>query len=545
MQKKKKSFWWIIPIAIIAALAGTVFYFRAHPVQAAAPTINLAALTTTKVVTGSVSTGISATGTLRTNQSASLAWSISGQVAKVLVKKGDQVKAGQVLASIDPSSSTTLISAQASLATAQQNLANLQNVSVAQANAQIALINAQTAVTSAQTALNNLKVLPTQAQIDAANATYLSDQQIVNKLQTTFDLYASRPVTDVTRAQALSALDAAIAKENADQSTLTYLQTYKPDANTLAQDQANLALAQANLAVAQTNYDAVKNGPDPVQVASAQANINSIQATLNQQNITAPFAGVITDLTVKPGDLVNSGTAAFQINDTSTLYVDLQVSEVDINKVTLGQQAQLTFDAIPNKQYSASVSDIGTVGTVSGGVANFTVTVALTNADSAAKPGMTASANVITNSVSNVLLVPNHAITTVGTRKIIYVLASGQVTRVPVTVGIASATQSQVTATTLKDGDIVITNPTALTTATSASTGIFGSLLRSLGVTTGGGGGFAGRGGFTGGAGGFPAGGAGGFGGGAGGGTFPGGGTGGGRTGGGTNGGGTTGGNGG
>jgi HlyD family secretion protein len=512
MQKKRKSFWWIIPIAVVAALAGTVFYFRAHPVQAKAPTIDLTKLTTTNVVVGTISTGISATGTVRTNQSASLAWGISGQVAKVMVAKGDQVKAGQILAQLDPSSSPSLITAQANLATAQQSLANLQNVAVSQANAQIALINAQTAVTNAQTALNNLEVVPTQSQIDAANATYLADQQTVSKLQTTFNEYASRPVTDVTRAQALSALDAAIATKNADEANLAYLQSYKPDANTLAQDQANLALAQAQLAVAQSNYDAVKNGPDPVQVASAQANINSIQATLNQQDITAPFSGSITDLAVKAGDQVSSGTYALQIDDTSALYVDLQVSEVDINSVTVGQQVDLTYDAIPNKQYTGSVTDIGSVGTVSGGVANFMVTAKLTDVDSSIKPGMTATANIITNSANNVLLVPNHAITALGTRKMVYVLASGKVSPVMVTVGLASDTQTEITSTNLKSGDMVVTNPTALTTATTSSSSIFASLFRSLGVTTGGGGGFAGRGGFggggfTGGSGGFPAGG--------------------------------------
>jgi HlyD family secretion protein len=536
MQKKRKSFWWIIPVAVVAALVATVFYFRAHPVQASAPTIDLTKLTTTKVVTGSISTGIGATGTVRTNQTASLSWKISGQVAKVMVNKGDQVKAGQILAQIDPASSPALITAQANLATAQQTLANLQNVSVAQANAQIALINAQTAVTNAQAALNNLNLVPTQAQIDAANATYLADQQTVSRLQTIFDQYASRPVTDLTRAQALSALDTAIAKENADLANLNYLQTYKPDANTLAQDQANLALAQAQLKVAQSNFDAVKNGPDPVQVAAQQANINSIQATLDQQNVRAPFDGTITDLAVKPGDLVNSGTYALRVDDSSALYVDLQVSEVDINNVTLGQQVDLTYDAIPNKQYTGSVTDIGSVGTVSGGVANFTVSLVLKDADSAVKPGMTATANIVTNSVSNVLLVPNRAISTVGTRKVVYVLNNGQVTPVRVTVGLASDTQTEITSTNLKTGDVVITNPTTLTTATTTGTGLFAGLFRALGVTTGGGNNFAGRGGF-------------GAGGGFGGGNFnrggTGTGTGGGTTGGGTNGGGTNGGTGG
>ena len=493
MKRKKKSFWWIIPIAVIAALAGGLFYFRAHPVQAKAPTIDLAQLTTTRVVVGSVSTGIGATGTVSANQEASLAWKTNGQVAKVLVAQGDQVKANQILAQIDPKSSPTLTSAQANLQTAQQTLANDQNVAVSQANAQVALINAQNAVTTAQTALNNIEVMPTAAQISAAQATYLSDQQAVDRAQKAFDQVSGWATDNLTRAQDLAALDQAINQENKDKATLDYLQNYKPDPTTLAQDQANLALAQAQLTVAQSNYDAVKNGPNQAQIAADQANINSIQSTIDEQYIRAPFDGTITSLSVKTGDTVSSGTAAFVIDDLSKLTVALQVSEVDINNVKVGQQVDLTFDAIPSKQYTATVSNISMVGTVSGGVANFTVTATMTDADNLVKPGMTATANIVTNSASNVMLVPNGAIASLGSNKIIYVEANGAVTPVRVTVGLASDTQTEVTASSLKAGDLVVTDPSAMTTAaSSANTGILGSLLRRLGVTRGGSG-FAGE----------------------------------------------------
>lgn len=279
--------WWIIPLALLGAAAGALFWFRAHPVQTQAATVDLTALTTTKVVTGSVSTGISATGTVRTNQNATLSWSASGKVAQVTVKKGDQVTANQILAQIDPTSSTALVTAQVNLATAQQTLADLQDVTVAQANASIALINAQTAVDDAQTTLDNLKVIPTQAQIDAANATYLADQQTVEKLQTAFDLVASLDAADLRRAQALSALDAAKQTRDTAASNLDYLKNYTPDATSVAQAEANLALAKAQLVVAQADYDAVKSGPDANKVAAAKANISQIQASLDQQYIRA------------------------------------------------------------------------------------------------------------------------------------------------------------------------------------------------------------------------------------------------------------------
>jgi len=100
-----------------------------------------------------------------------------------------------------------------------------------------------------------------------------------------------------------------------------------------------------------------------------------------------------------------------------------------------------------------------------------------------------------------VLLVPNRAVTTLGTRKVVYVLNTGQVRPVGVTVGLASDTETQITSTNLKAGDVVVTNPTTITSATQTSTSIFASLFRALGVTRGGNT-FTGRGGFGGGFGG-------------------------------------------
>jgi HlyD family secretion protein len=488
IRSKRRYFWWIIPLVLVGAAAGALFWFRAHPVQTQAATIDLSTLTTTKVVTGSVSNGISATGTLRTNQNATLSWSVSGKVAQVNVKKGDQVTANQILALVDPASSTSLVSAQANLATAQQNLTDLQDVSVSQANAKITLINAQTSVDDAQTTLDNLMVVPTQAQIDSAYATYLADQQTVERLQAAYDKVSGLADTDLRKAQALSALESA--KQTRDQagSTYDYLKNYMPDAASVAQAQANLELAQAQLVVAQADYDAVKNGPDATKIAAAQANISQIQATLDQQYIRAPFAGTITTVNVNAGDLVSNGTSAFRIDDTSALYIDLQVSEVDINSVQADQVVDLTLDAVADKQYEAKVTDIGSVGTVNGGVANFVVTAVLTDADAAIRPGMTATASIITQQVSDVLLVPNHAITTVGKNKVVYILANSQLTPVTVTVGLASDTQTEVSSTALKSGDLVVTNPTSMTT-TATTTGvssIFGNLFQMLGVTTSG-----------------------------------------------------------
>ena len=317
--------------------------------------------------------------------------------------------------------------------------------------------------------------------------TWLTSKR-VSKLQITYDPWASYPADNVNRAEALRDLETAQSTENKDIQYYNYLKNYTPDAASVTEAEANLELAKAQLTVAQADHDAVKDGPDQAKIAAAEANIQQIEATIDQQYIRAPFDGTITSVSVKKGDLVSNGTTAFNISDLSTLYIDLQVSEVDINSVKEDQTVDLTYDAIADKQYTAKVTDIGMIGTVSGGVANFTVTAQLADADSSVHPGMTATAAIITEEASNVLLVPNNAITTMGGNKVIYVIANSQLTPVTVTVGLASDTQTEVSSSKLASGDAVVTNPSTLTssTTTSSATSIFGNLFRMLGVTTSG-----------------------------------------------------------
>ncbi len=82
------------------------------------------------------------------------------------------------------------------------------------------------------------------------------------------------------------------------------------------------------------------------------------------------------------GDQVNAGTVSFRIDDLSHLLVDVQITEVDINRVKVGQPAKMTFDAISGKEYNGKVTEVANFGVTQQGVVNFTVTVELTDAGS-------------------------------------------------------------------------------------------------------------------------------------------------------------------
>jgi multidrug resistance efflux pump len=83
--------------------------------------------------------------------------------------------------------------------------------------------------------------------------------------------------------------------------------------------------------------------------------VAAAEATLKLAWVEAPFDGVITKVFNQSGDLVNAGSAAFQGDDLSLLLVDLEVSEVDITQIEIGQSVVMTFDAIRGREYHGAV----------------------------------------------------------------------------------------------------------------------------------------------------------------------------------------------
>ncbi len=241
------------------------------------------------------------------------------------------------------------------------------------------------------------------------------------------------------------------------------LKTYRsnPDPSDIADADAQLALAKAQLEDAQRAYDLIQNGPDSGDLSAAQARVDAAQAALSVAQITAPFSGTITQAEPISGDQVALGTQAFRLDDLSNLLVDVQVSEVDINSVSVGQPVSITFDAVSGKEYNGTVTEVSQAGDTTSGEVDFTVTVKLTDADSQVKPGMTAAVNIIVNQVKNQLLIPNQAVRLVNGNRVVYILVNSKPQQVEVALGASSDTMSVVTGSNLNVGDLIILNPPA------------------------------------------------------------------------------------
>jgi HlyD family secretion protein len=414
---------------------------------------------TAEVKRGNLVATIGATGTVRAKQSAVLTWQSTGTVDIVNVKVGDNVPRDFVMAYLKKTSlPQNLVMAEADLASAQTSLDNLRNSNSALAKAEQDLANAKQAVEDAQKNVTKLDFRRySDDMLKRAKDELVLAKRNVSRAEDYFKLFKDRPNGDAEKAQAELNLVNARTTRDQKQATLDwYLGTPSPlDA---AKYRAALSVAQAQEADAQRTYDRLNAG-NVVEIASAQARVDAAQATLNLARVVAPIPGIVTESYPLPGDQVNAGVKAFRLDDLSNLYVDVEVSEVDINSVEVGQTATLSFDAILNKNYHGKVVEVAKVGTTVGGVVNFTVTVEIADADDLVKPGMTAAVNVVVQEQKNVVLIPNRAVRLVNAERVVYVLVSGKPKAVKVSLGSSSGIDSVLAGGDIKEGDPIILNP--------------------------------------------------------------------------------------
>lgn len=398
--------WIIAGVVLLVVILAIVFLNSRGSTDAVA-------FQTVPVERGNLVASVGATGSVRARQSATLIWQTSGIIDAVNVEVGSLVSQDDILASLGKSSlNQNIILAEADLVSAQKALEDLLSSDTARLEAQKTVDSAEKAYEKAYNWRMKLN-----GKIDITD--YFFEFGVLKAKQ--YKGYASE--------------------------------------DTIAQADKDLALAKSRLDDARRAYERLVAGPDSADVAAAKARVAAAQSTLNMAYLIAPFSGTITQASPAVGDQVSTGTVGYRIDDLSHLLVDVQVSEVDINSVSVGQTATLTFDAILGKEYHGKVVQVGQAGDTVQGVVSFTVTIELTDADELVKPGMTAAVNVVVEEVKDVLLIPNRAVRLVDGNRVVYVLVDNQPVQVKVQLGSSSDTESAVVSGDIKEGDLIILNP--------------------------------------------------------------------------------------
>jgi HlyD family secretion protein len=139
--------------------------------------------------------------------------------------------------------------------------------------------------------------------------------------------------------------------------------------------------------------------------------------------------------------------------------LEVRISEIDINRIQPGQAVTIRLDAVPGKEYTGEVAEVPAVGDVANETVTFAVRIKIQAADSQVRPQMTGSAQVVLESLKDVLLVPARAIRFLDGQRVIYVLKNGKPEPAYVTLGASTAEEVQVLEGELQPGDTIVINP--------------------------------------------------------------------------------------
>jgi HlyD family secretion protein len=442
----------IAGLLILLAL-GYVAFQRLNNNQAA--TVNVQ---TAPVQRGNLQATVNTAGNVAPVQQVTLNFQTAGQVKTVNVQVGDQVKTGQVLATLDTSDlQFQVANAQSALVVAQAKLEQTKagptatDLAVVQ-QAKLKLDQAKNSLWAAQVSRDAIKgrgssspEAKKQAEVSVANA------EIAVQL-------AQQAYEDAQKPATVQQVQSALAQVKTAQDNLTKLQT--------SPTPSDIAAAEAQLAQAQSNLAKLTQGPTAQDLAIAQAGVDQANIALQQAKLklqqvqlVAPFDGTVTSVNITPGQDAGTDATAIGLIDIHNLKIDGQLAEVDIAKVKLGQPAEITLDALPGKTLTGKVTQIAPAGTIQQGVVNYPVMVSLTNPDPAVKPGMTANVNIVVDERQNALTVPNRAVRTQGRQRFVTVMYEGQLIQTPVQIGLSNDSMTEITGG-LKEGDEVVVNNT-------------------------------------------------------------------------------------
>ena len=418
------------------------------------------------VTRGDLTVSINGSGFIETSNEAKPSFGTGGKIKEITVDEGDEVKKGQVLARLDTSPlELALTQTQVALAQAQLTQKSteyeLKLIRDKKDPLDLAVFNAQINLKTAQYNLDKAKETYTWPDLETA-------QSDVDEAKNRIEYYELK-LSEATNANEMETFTNALIYA---QQQLAAAET-KLNAIHQAYDTEEVAIkrmqvAAAEMALTQTQ-DNLKKINDEIaikelqlkfageSVALAQKSASEAQRQLNETIILAPFDGVVARVSAEEGDTITPANTIIHILDPVSMKLSLELDEIDVPQVKPGQETVITLDALPGKKFTGKVSNIFPLPRVVGGVVLYDVKINFdVPKDTGIKVGMSASADVIIDKRTGVLLVPSRAVTQDSQGKAtVKVMSGGQTTERPVTIGITDDVNTEVVSG-LTEGETVI-----------------------------------------------------------------------------------------
>lgn len=227
-----------------------------------------------------------------------------------------------------------------------------------------------------------------------------------------------------------------------------------------------------------------------IAIDNIRLRIEDLEQGLAELVVKSDYSGVISDLYVSPNQAISNNTKIAKLV-SDELVAKIEVDELDINKVRLGQEATLYIPAVSNEDIYGTVSYISDTGIVKDGITTYEVYISVEQND-LIKSGMTVDASIILDKTENALLVPTSSIIDVKGGKAVRVLENDEIIGKPVEIGLSNDTMTEIISG-IELTDVIITSLTYPTSTSSTSTPSGSSLMPTSvqvpGVTGPGGGG--------------------------------------------------------
>ncbi|MEI8337635.1 MAG: HlyD family efflux transporter periplasmic adaptor subunit [bacterium] len=413
--------------------------------------------------TGTILQTVAGTGQVAASNQIDLNNNVSGTVLSVNAVTGQQVKAGDLLVTIDPTTARiSLENAKISLAKLQEaadplQLATDQNslsssISSKKTSEATGINNvsssfidmtnvidgmntmfyektgylnsqqvgsmsdvAKSYISTAGVAFDQAKILYTKNLVDSKNVTRDSSSEDIDKIiSQTYDTakalaqsvqYAKIAVdyiknTDATRA---NSTDTTTAENNLS----SWTTSMNSNVSNLLSSKNSIESSTNNIQQQTLTLQKLQQGTDPLDIRSAELSVETAQNNYNKYFVRAPLDGVVAKISVQVGNQTTGSVGTFI---SKSKIANISLNEVDVAKVAIGDKTTLNFSAINGLNITGTVAQIDLVGAVSQGVVTYNVQIAFDTDDIRVRPGMSVSASIITSAAQNILLVPSSAV---------------------------------------------------------------------------------------------------------------------------------------
>lgn len=438
----KKNWKWLVPV-VVAAAAGAVFLISGGGNKAASRDVTYAETTP---IRQDVSNSLSGTGTLNPANTYTVKSLVDGKILTGGFEEGDKVEEGDVLYTIDSSdASTNLEKASIALQQAQRSYDKTVDLQYVRAEVDGTVSSLKVAKGDQVTSGQEVAVIRDSSKMllnllfpaaDAANfsvgqsadvmldGTFETLKGTITAITGTDELSTGnllvRTVTiRVNNAGGLTTAQAATASINGVSSIASATFAYQAERTLTAQAggtvsainvQEGDAVSKGDILIELTGDDLTESIQSASEsLRSAEISMQNQQDNMSNYTITSPISGTIIEKDAKQGDALTSGSTLCVIYDLSYLEMVINVDELQIGALSVGQKVQITADAVADKTYVGTVTRVSMKGSSSGGTTTYPITIRIDDTDGL-RPGMNANAEIVVAEANNALVVPNAAV---------------------------------------------------------------------------------------------------------------------------------------